>query len=62
MSNKFKDINIKNRIYYFFNDMINIEDFNPNNIKKRKVIKKYKNPVNRFSRRELRLLFGRKNN
>ena len=33
MSNKFKDINIKNRIYYFFNDMINIEDFDPNNIK-----------------------------
>ena len=24
MSNKFTDINIKNRTYYFFNDMINI--------------------------------------
>ena len=33
MSNKFKDVNIKNRIYYFFNDMINIENFDPNNIK-----------------------------
>ena len=25
-----KQINIKNRIYYFFNDMINIEDFDLN--------------------------------
>ena len=25
-----KQINIKNRIYYFFNDMINIEDFDSN--------------------------------
>ena len=33
MSNKFKDIYIKNRTYYFFNDIINIENFNPNNIK-----------------------------
>ena len=33
MSNKFKDVNIKNRIHYFFNDMINIENFDPNNIK-----------------------------
>ena len=33
MSNKFKDVNIKNRIYYFFNDMINIENFDPDNIK-----------------------------
>ena len=33
MSNKVKDINIKNRTYYFVNDIINIEYFNPNNIK-----------------------------
>ena len=33
MSNKAKDITIKNRTYYFFNDMINIKNFNPNNIK-----------------------------
>ena len=33
MSNKIKDIDIKNRIYYFFNDIINIKNFNPNNIK-----------------------------
>ena len=33
MSNKVKDINIKNRIYYFFNDIIDIENFDPNNIK-----------------------------
>ena len=32
MSNKVKDINIKNRTYYFFNDIINIENFNPNNV------------------------------
>ena len=28
-----KDVNIKNRTYYFFNDIIYIESFNPNNIK-----------------------------
>ena len=28
-----KQINIKNRTYYFFNDLINIEDFNPNLLK-----------------------------
>ena len=33
MSNKVKDINIKNRTYYFSNDIINIENFDPNNIK-----------------------------
>ena len=33
MSNKVKDIDIKNRTYYFFNDIINIKDFNSNNIK-----------------------------
>ena len=33
MSNKFKDVNIKNQTYYFFNDIIDIENFDPNNIK-----------------------------
>ena len=33
MCNKVKDINIKNRTYYFFNDIINIENFDLNNIK-----------------------------
>ena len=33
MSNKVKDINIKNRTYYFFNDIINIKNFDPDNIK-----------------------------
>ena len=28
MSNKVKDIDIKNQPYYFFNDAINIKDFN----------------------------------
>ena len=33
MSNKVKDIDTKNRMYYFFNCIINIENFDPNNIK-----------------------------
>ena len=33
MSNKVKDIDIKSRTYYFFNDIINIKNFDPNNIK-----------------------------
>ena len=41
MSNKFKDINIKNHKYYFFNDIINIKNFVPNNIKIHE--KSYKN-------------------
>ena len=36
-----KEINIKNRTYYFFDDMINIEDFDPNLLKIDK--KPYKN-------------------
>ena len=34
MSNKVKDIDMKIRTYYFFNDIINIESFNLNNIKR----------------------------
>ena len=33
MSNKVKDIDIKNRIYYFFNNVINLKNFDPDNIK-----------------------------
>ena len=33
MSNKVKDISIKNHTYYFFDDIINIKNFDPNNIK-----------------------------
>ena len=33
ISNKVKDTDTKNRTFYFFNDIINIESFNPNNIK-----------------------------
>ena len=33
MSNKVKYIDIKSRTYYFFNDIINIEKFDPDNIK-----------------------------
>ena len=36
-----KQINIKNRTYYFFNDMINIKDFDSNLLKIDK--KSYKN-------------------
>ena len=28
-----KEMNIKNQTYYFFNDMINIKDFDPNLLK-----------------------------
>ena len=33
MSNIVKDINIKNITYFFFDDIINIKDFDSNNIK-----------------------------
>ena len=33
MSNKVKDIDIKNQTYYFFNDIINIKTFNPDKMK-----------------------------
>ena len=36
-----EQINIKNRTYYFFNDMINIEDFDPNLLNRQKIIQKY---------------------
>ena len=36
MSNKVKDIDIKNRIYYLFHDIINTKNFDLNNIKKQK--------------------------
>ena len=34
MSNKEKDIDTKNHTYYYFNDIINITNFDSNNIKK----------------------------
>ena len=33
MSNKFKDVSIKCHTYYFFDNIINIKNFDPNNIK-----------------------------
>ena len=33
MSNKIENIDIKNRTYYFFNEIINIKNFDSNNIK-----------------------------
>ena len=41
MSNKVKNINMNNQTYYFFNDIINIEDFDPNDMKINE--KSYKN-------------------
>ena len=42
MGNTVKDINIKNHVYYFFDDTINIKIFDPNNIKiDEKSYKKY---------------------
>ena len=41
MSNKVKEIDIRNRTYYFFNDIINVKNFDPNNIKMDE--KSYKN-------------------
>ena len=32
-SNKIKDINVKKQTFYFFNDILKTENFNPNNIK-----------------------------
>ena len=33
MSSKFKNISIKDHTYYFFDDIVNIKNFDPNNIK-----------------------------
>ena len=33
MSNKVKDLDVKNRTYCFFDDTINVKNFDPNNIK-----------------------------
>ena len=41
MSNKIKDITTKNHKYYFFDDIINVKYFDPNNIEIDK--KSYKN-------------------
>ena len=41
MSNEIKDVEMKNRTYYFFDDIINIKSFNSNNIKIH--VKSYKN-------------------
>ena len=43
MNNKVKEIDIKICAYFFFNDVINMENFHPNYIKKDE--KSYKNMV-----------------
>ena len=37
MSNKFKDIDIKNHTNFFFDDIINIKNLDPNNITMMKI-------------------------
>ena len=39
MSNKFKEIGMKNRKYQFFDDMIHTKNFDPN--KRSKLLQKY---------------------
>ena len=46
MSNEFIYISIKNHTYYFFDDIINIKHFDPNNIKIDE--KSYKNILNYY--------------
>ena len=42
MSNKVKEIDIKSQTYYFFDDIINMKNFDPSNIKiDEKLYKKY---------------------
>ena len=42
MGNKFKEINMRNRIYHFFDNTINLINFDPNKIKiDEKSYKKY---------------------
>ena len=48
MSNKVKNIDIKSRTYYFFNDITNIKNFDSNNIKIGKI--SYKNILIYFVR------------
>ena len=43
MNNNSKDTSIINHMYYFFDDFINIKDFNSNNIKIDEVIQKNSN-------------------
>ena len=45
MSNKVKDIDIKKCTYYFFNDIINIKNFDPNDIKRMEIKSHTKNFV-----------------
>ena len=34
MSNKVKDIDVRSCTYYFFNDIINIKNFDPNKVER----------------------------
>ena len=41
MTNKFKDTDIKDYTYYFFDDMIDVKNTDPNKMKIQKYIQKY---------------------
>ena len=61
MSNQVKDIGMKNHIYYFFSDIINIKNFDSNNIKIGKKSQKDSRDVRIYSVNPLYLIFNREN-
>ena len=61
MSHKFKDINIKSHRYEFFDNIINIKHFDPNNIKINKKLYKDSKYVKINSVNPLYLIFSKVN-
>ena len=61
MSHKFKDINIKSHRYEFFDNIINIKHFDPNNIKINKKLYKDSKYVKINSVNPLYLIFNKVN-
>ena len=61
MSNQVKDIDMKNHIYYFFSDIINIKNFDSNNTKIGKKSQKDSRDVRIYSVNPLYLIFNREN-
>ena len=61
MSNKVKDLDIKNHTYYFFSDIINIKNFDSNNIKIGEKSQKDSKYVRIYSVNPLYLIFNKEN-
>ena len=61
MSNKVKDLDIKNHTYYFFSDIINIKNFDSNNIKIGEKSQKDSRYVRIYSVNPLYLIFNKEN-